>query len=280
MRRHLSYANVVATLALVFAMSGTGLAAKHYLINSTKQINPKVLKALRGNKGPAGLEGREGPAGKGAEGPAGKLGATGKEGPTGREGPTGATGAIGTTGAGGVTGATGATGASGMTGNAGSTGAKGEIGATGASGAAGATGTKGSSGPTGPAGGATGPTGSPGSTYSTFTSVSGVEVTTEHQTVVSMPINPPFAGHLLIQASGRAEAFSPPSGVGCQPFAPSGAGAEDRALLSATLPVMGLAVIGATLVTSGERTVGVECNQEYPGRSTRVEMTIVALVTG
>jgi hypothetical protein len=46
MRRRLSYANVVATLALVFAMSGGALAANHYLINSTKQINPKVLKAL------------------------------------------------------------------------------------------------------------------------------------------------------------------------------------------------------------------------------------------
>jgi hypothetical protein len=42
-RRRLSYANVVATLALVFAMSGGALAASHYLVNSTKQINPKVL---------------------------------------------------------------------------------------------------------------------------------------------------------------------------------------------------------------------------------------------
>jgi hypothetical protein len=46
MRRHLTYANVAATLALVFSMSGGALAAKHYLIDSTKQINPKVLKSL------------------------------------------------------------------------------------------------------------------------------------------------------------------------------------------------------------------------------------------
>jgi hypothetical protein len=46
MRRRLNYANVTATLALFFAMSGGALAAKRYLINSTKQINPKVLKAL------------------------------------------------------------------------------------------------------------------------------------------------------------------------------------------------------------------------------------------
>jgi hypothetical protein len=44
--RRLSYANVTATLALVFSMSGGALAANHYLINSTKQINPRVLKAL------------------------------------------------------------------------------------------------------------------------------------------------------------------------------------------------------------------------------------------
>jgi hypothetical protein len=35
-------------------MSGGALAAKRYLINSTKQINPKVLKALKGNVGPWG----------------------------------------------------------------------------------------------------------------------------------------------------------------------------------------------------------------------------------
>ncbi len=61
MRRRLSYANVTATLALVFAMSGGALAANHYLINSTKQINPKVLKKLKGN---AGAPGKEGPSGK------------------------------------------------------------------------------------------------------------------------------------------------------------------------------------------------------------------------
>ena len=36
MRRHLNYANVTATLALVFAMSGGALAAKHYLVSSPK----------------------------------------------------------------------------------------------------------------------------------------------------------------------------------------------------------------------------------------------------
>ena len=71
MRRRLSYANVTATLALVFAMSGGALAANHYLINSTKQINPKVLKKLTGKTGRrTGAAGAAGPTG--ASGPQGK----------------------------------------------------------------------------------------------------------------------------------------------------------------------------------------------------------------
>src|SRR6185312_13676172 len=79
MRKHLTYANVAATLALVLAMSGGALAAKHYLINSTKQINPKVLKKLRGHTGPRGATGAAGAPGK--EGPAGKQGSEGKAAP-------------------------------------------------------------------------------------------------------------------------------------------------------------------------------------------------------
>ncbi len=60
MRRHLTYANVAATLALVFAMSGGALAAKHYLVESTSQINPKVLKKLRGHNGKIGKTGKAG----------------------------------------------------------------------------------------------------------------------------------------------------------------------------------------------------------------------------
>ncbi len=61
MRRHLTYANVAATIALVLAMCGGAVAATHYLINSTGQINPKVLRKLRGNTGPRGPQG---PAGR------------------------------------------------------------------------------------------------------------------------------------------------------------------------------------------------------------------------
>ncbi|HTC59957.1 MAG TPA: hypothetical protein VK691_07525 [Solirubrobacteraceae bacterium] len=105
--RRLTYANVAATLALVFAMSGGAYAASKYLITSTKQISPKVLKSLVGKAGPAGANGSNGANGaageKGAQGPQGPagVGTEGKEGPAGKEGkegPVGKTGANGQTG--------------------------------------------------------------------------------------------------------------------------------------------------------------------------------------
>jgi hypothetical protein len=67
-RRRLTYANVAMTLALVFAMTGGAYAAKHYLITSTGQISPKVLKQLKGSRGPAGPSGKQGAAGTTASG--------------------------------------------------------------------------------------------------------------------------------------------------------------------------------------------------------------------
>jgi hypothetical protein len=61
--KHVTYANVAATLALVFSMSSGALAAKHYLITSTSQIKPTVLRSLRGQEGPRGLAGLQGPPG-------------------------------------------------------------------------------------------------------------------------------------------------------------------------------------------------------------------------
>ena len=74
-RRRLSYTNVLMTLALVFAMSGGAYAAGRYVITSTKQIKPSVLKQLQGKAGPAG-----------ADGAAGQTGATGAKGETGAKG--------------------------------------------------------------------------------------------------------------------------------------------------------------------------------------------------
>jgi Collagen triple helix repeat (20 copies) len=105
---------VVACLALFMASTGASTAARHYLINSTKQIKPSVLKQLKGNKGPAGQSatGQVGP--QGLQGPAGAKGDTGAAGATGAKGDTGATGAQGAQGLKGDTGATGAQGSSGI----------------------------------------------------------------------------------------------------------------------------------------------------------------------
>ncbi len=70
---------LVALLALFIAMGGSAVAAHHYLLSSTKQISPTVLKKLKGRAGPAGpkgLIGLTGPAGSaGSAGAAGKNGA-------------------------------------------------------------------------------------------------------------------------------------------------------------------------------------------------------------
>jgi hypothetical protein len=55
--------NLVAWLALFVALGGTSLAASHYVISSTKQISPKVLKKLKGNRGATGATGAKGATG-------------------------------------------------------------------------------------------------------------------------------------------------------------------------------------------------------------------------
>jgi hypothetical protein len=93
-RRRLSYANVVSTMALVFAMSGGAMAANHYLVTSTKQVSPKVLKALRGKTGKTGSGGLQGATGpQGPPGPAGKGGSDGSQGVEGKAGADGKPGA-------------------------------------------------------------------------------------------------------------------------------------------------------------------------------------------
>jgi collagen triple helix repeat protein len=88
--------NIVAWLALFVALSGTSLAASHYLINSTKQINPKVLRKLKGNTGATGARGSQGLRGlTGAQGTPGTPGAPGTNGTTGAPGTNGTTGSPG-----------------------------------------------------------------------------------------------------------------------------------------------------------------------------------------
>jgi hypothetical protein len=90
-RLRLSPATVIASLALVFAMTGGAYAASRYVITSTKQIKPSVLASLKGRAGPAGAAGATG-----AAGPAGPTGAAGAVGAKGETGPKGEPGANGT----------------------------------------------------------------------------------------------------------------------------------------------------------------------------------------
>lgn len=90
LRKRFTPSTLIATLALVFAMSGGAYAAGKYLITSTKQISPKVLKSLTGKAGPAGKDGTNGTNGAaGAQGPAGAKGENGAPGTNGTNGKDG-----------------------------------------------------------------------------------------------------------------------------------------------------------------------------------------------
>jgi hypothetical protein len=107
-RRRLTYANVAMTLALVFAMSGGAWAAGKFVITSTKQIKPSVLKQFAGKTGPAGPAGAPGKDGApGVNGKDGLNGVNGKDGVAGSDGKEGAQGKEGKEGKAGKDGAEG-----------------------------------------------------------------------------------------------------------------------------------------------------------------------------
>ena len=62
--RRPSPASIIALLARFVALGGTAYATKHYLITSTKQIKPSVLKKLKGKAGKSGTNGTNGTNGK------------------------------------------------------------------------------------------------------------------------------------------------------------------------------------------------------------------------
>ena len=92
-RRRVSFAHVLGALALILVVGGGSAWAAsithkpktkpkhHYIITSTGQIKPSVLKSLHGAKGTNGTNGTNGA--NGATGPTGATGATGATGTTG-----------------------------------------------------------------------------------------------------------------------------------------------------------------------------------------------------
>jgi hypothetical protein len=101
-RTHLSYANVAATMALVFALTGGAVAASSHsgggdsngngnsFIKASASVASTHVYAVVAKKKSSSKGGARGPAG-----PKGATGATGPAGPTGATGATGATGPAG-----------------------------------------------------------------------------------------------------------------------------------------------------------------------------------------
>jgi hypothetical protein len=119
LRRQLSYSNVAATMALVFALTGGAFAATSHsgggsparatASASHATVAKKKSKApARGPAGPKGATGAAGPQGAtgpaGPTGPAGAAGAKGENGSPGAQGPEGKEGKAGTNGTNGTNG--------------------------------------------------------------------------------------------------------------------------------------------------------------------------------
>jgi hypothetical protein len=101
LRRHPTYANVAASLALFLALGGAAYAATQLPKNSvgTNQIRKEAVTAGKiAKKTRQQLQGQRGPAGQ--QGPQGKTGKTGAKGATGARGAQGNTGAPGVDGTG------------------------------------------------------------------------------------------------------------------------------------------------------------------------------------
>jgi hypothetical protein len=138
-RPALSYANVTATLALIFALAGSSYAAVAIdgadIQRKSIPLNRLKGKPPKGPRGPVGPQGVAGAAGTpGAAGLAGVAGQAGAVGPAGIRGPKGDEGVVGAQGATGPQGATGSQGSAGPQGIQGPQGPKGDTGDQGSQG--------------------------------------------------------------------------------------------------------------------------------------------------
>jgi len=241
-----TYSNVVATLALFFALAGGAWAATQLpkeSVGSTQlakgavtpaKLSAEAKKGFTGPRGAAGPQGALGP--RGAEGPRGENGAAGATGPQGIRGATGTTGAtgsrgemgerglrgeIGAQGDQGIQGVQGIPGERGLQGDQGiqgDPGAKGEKGDQGIQGEPGAKGDQGDPGEKGEKGepgaeGKTGPTG-PSDAYFDLTESGSIQVGNEAKVVLEVTDVP--AGEYTLQAAFTLQGITEPAIAECQ----------------------------------------------------------------
>lgn len=86
-KRQFGIPGVIAVVALVFAMTGGAIAARHYIAGPVARgdhvaaaSKQKVVRGPRGPRGPEGPAGPQGAAGQGLRGPEGPAGPKGPEG--------------------------------------------------------------------------------------------------------------------------------------------------------------------------------------------------------
>ena len=70
MKRYLTPSTILATTALFFAPGGAAYATNRYVITSTSQLKPSVIKALHGDQGASGSTGVTGANGSNGKGEA------------------------------------------------------------------------------------------------------------------------------------------------------------------------------------------------------------------
>jgi hypothetical protein len=223
-----TYSNVVATLALFFALAGGAWAATQLpkeSVGSTQlakgAVTPAKLseQAKKGFTGPAGPQGALGP--RGNEGQRGENGAAGATGPQGIRGATGATGATGSRGElgehglRGEPGIQGDQGIPGVQGPPGDTGQQGDPGLQGEPGEKGDQGIQGEPGEKGDQGepGAEGKTG-PSDAYFDVSEPGAIEVGNQAKVVLEVTDVP--AGEYVLQAAFTLQGITEPALAECQ----------------------------------------------------------------